>query len=185
MSSSGTVESRTSEIAACEKLRDTVTGISAFKSLLDESLASSPTHRNSFSEIYRMSTQAMAMKKGGNEFLASIAGCFLAVGYGKLFPAFHQLLGIPLSSEVFKDLRLPDGSPLKRSIRWLKKVKVLELSNEVPEFSQTPLVRSQKSSLGWFRNDSGLNKHSVEEAREPCFHHRESSRSSWCEVASL
>ncbi|GFY70368.1 hypothetical protein TNIN_300431 [Trichonephila inaurata madagascariensis] len=55
---------RKARIAACEKLRDTVTGISALhKSLLDESLASSPTHRNSFSEIYRMSTQAMAMKK--------------------------------------------------------------------------------------------------------------------------
>ncbi|GFS41915.1 hypothetical protein TNIN_20321 [Trichonephila inaurata madagascariensis] len=55
---------RQAKIAACEKLRDTVTGISALhKSLLDESLANSPTHRNSFSEIYRMSTQAMAMKK--------------------------------------------------------------------------------------------------------------------------
>ncbi|GFY57737.1 protein fantom [Trichonephila inaurata madagascariensis] len=55
---------RQAKIAACEKLRDTVTGISALhKSLLDESLASSPSHRNSFSEIYRMSTQAMAMKK--------------------------------------------------------------------------------------------------------------------------
>ncbi|GFY61641.1 hypothetical protein TNIN_438941 [Trichonephila inaurata madagascariensis] len=55
---------RQAKIAACEKLRDTVTGISVLhKSLLDESLASSPTHRNSFSEIYRMSTQAMAMKK--------------------------------------------------------------------------------------------------------------------------
>ncbi|GFY43553.1 hypothetical protein TNIN_422791 [Trichonephila inaurata madagascariensis] len=55
---------RKAKIAACEKLRDTVTGISALhKSLLDKSLASSPTHRNSFSEIYRMSTQAMAMKK--------------------------------------------------------------------------------------------------------------------------
>ncbi|GFY42457.1 hypothetical protein TNIN_178291 [Trichonephila inaurata madagascariensis] len=55
---------RQAKIAACEKLRDTVTGISALhKSLLDESLASSPTHRNSFSEIYRMSTHAMAMKK--------------------------------------------------------------------------------------------------------------------------
>ncbi|GFS47236.1 hypothetical protein TNIN_299551 [Trichonephila inaurata madagascariensis] len=54
----------TSENCCLEKLRDTVTGISALhKSLLDESLASSPTHRNSFSEIYRMSTQAMAMKK--------------------------------------------------------------------------------------------------------------------------
>ncbi|GFY52080.1 hypothetical protein TNIN_27021 [Trichonephila inaurata madagascariensis] len=55
---------RKAKIAACEKLRDTVTGISALhKSLLDEILASSPTHTNSFSEIYRMSTQAMAMKK--------------------------------------------------------------------------------------------------------------------------
>ncbi|GFY74856.1 hypothetical protein TNIN_344731 [Trichonephila inaurata madagascariensis] len=55
---------RQAKTAACEKLRDTVTGISALhKSLLDESLASSPTHRNSFSEIYRMSFQAMAMKK--------------------------------------------------------------------------------------------------------------------------
>ncbi|GFY48858.1 hypothetical protein TNIN_286321 [Trichonephila inaurata madagascariensis] len=56
--------SRKAKIAACEKLRDTVTDISPLhKSLLDESLASSPSHRNSFSEIYRMSTQAMAMKK--------------------------------------------------------------------------------------------------------------------------
>ncbi|GFY62598.1 hypothetical protein TNIN_136211 [Trichonephila inaurata madagascariensis] len=55
---------RKAKIAACEKLRDTVTGISALhKSILDESLASSPSHRNSFSEIYRMSTQAIAMKK--------------------------------------------------------------------------------------------------------------------------
>ncbi|GFY58058.1 hypothetical protein TNIN_231951 [Trichonephila inaurata madagascariensis] len=55
---------RKAKIASCEKLRDTVTSISALhKSILDESLASSPSHRNSFSEIYRMSTQAMAMKK--------------------------------------------------------------------------------------------------------------------------
>ncbi|GFY46075.1 SCAN box domain-containing protein [Trichonephila inaurata madagascariensis] len=55
---------RKAKISACEKLRDAVTGISALhKSILDESLASSPSHRNSFSEIYRMSTQAMAMKK--------------------------------------------------------------------------------------------------------------------------
>ncbi|GFS56351.1 hypothetical protein TNIN_119741 [Trichonephila inaurata madagascariensis] len=46
--------------------RDTVTGISALhKSLLDESLASSPTHGNSFSEIYRMSTRH-GYEKGGN-----------------------------------------------------------------------------------------------------------------------
>ncbi|GFY55885.1 hypothetical protein TNIN_358411 [Trichonephila inaurata madagascariensis] len=56
--------SRQAKIAACEKLRDTVTGISALhKSLLDESLARSPSPRNSFIELYRMSTQAMAMKK--------------------------------------------------------------------------------------------------------------------------
>ncbi|GFY58971.1 hypothetical protein TNIN_78741 [Trichonephila inaurata madagascariensis] len=55
---------RQAKIAACEKLRDTVTGISALhKSLLDESLARLPSPRNSFTEIYRMSTQAMAMKK--------------------------------------------------------------------------------------------------------------------------
>ncbi|GFY70918.1 hypothetical protein TNIN_260681 [Trichonephila inaurata madagascariensis] len=55
---------RQAKIAACEKLRDTVTGISALhKSLLDESLARSPSPRNSFIELYRMSTQAMAMKK--------------------------------------------------------------------------------------------------------------------------
>ncbi|GFY77093.1 hypothetical protein TNIN_106851 [Trichonephila inaurata madagascariensis] len=52
------------KIATCEKLRDTVIGISALhKSLLDESLAHSPSPRNSFTELYRMSTQAMAMKK--------------------------------------------------------------------------------------------------------------------------
>ncbi|GFY51738.1 hypothetical protein TNIN_419251 [Trichonephila inaurata madagascariensis] len=34
-----------------------------FKVILDESLEVPPTHRNSFSEIYRMSTQAMAMKR--------------------------------------------------------------------------------------------------------------------------
>ncbi|GFY76958.1 hypothetical protein TNIN_24831 [Trichonephila inaurata madagascariensis] len=56
--------SRQAEIAACEKLRNTVTGISALhKSLLNESLARSPSPRNSFIELYRMSTQAMAMKK--------------------------------------------------------------------------------------------------------------------------
>ncbi|GFY72657.1 hypothetical protein TNIN_274461 [Trichonephila inaurata madagascariensis] len=55
---------RQAKIAACEKLRDTVTGISALhKSLLDESLARLPSPRNSFTELYRMSTQAMAMKK--------------------------------------------------------------------------------------------------------------------------
>ncbi|GFY71094.1 hypothetical protein TNIN_346831 [Trichonephila inaurata madagascariensis] len=57
---------RQAKIAACEKLRDTVTvcGISALhKSLLDESLARSPSPRNSFTELYRMRTQAMAMKK--------------------------------------------------------------------------------------------------------------------------
>ncbi|GFY53071.1 hypothetical protein TNIN_88081, partial [Trichonephila inaurata madagascariensis] len=65
-SSHGYYEKRRKQakIAACEKLRDAVTGISALhKSLLDESLASSPTHRNSFSEINRMSTQAMTLKK--------------------------------------------------------------------------------------------------------------------------
>ncbi|GFY64489.1 hypothetical protein TNIN_31201 [Trichonephila inaurata madagascariensis] len=61
---------RKAKIASCEKLRDTVTSISALhKSILDESLASSPSHRNSFSEIYRMSTQAMAMKKEKMNFI--------------------------------------------------------------------------------------------------------------------
>ncbi|GFY61329.1 hypothetical protein TNIN_48131 [Trichonephila inaurata madagascariensis] len=53
---------RQAKIAACEKLRDSHWYLSP-SPLLDESLASSPSHRNSFSEIYRMSTQAMAMKK--------------------------------------------------------------------------------------------------------------------------
>ncbi|GFY49732.1 hypothetical protein TNIN_106581 [Trichonephila inaurata madagascariensis] len=55
---------RQAKIAACEKLRDAVIGISALhKSLLDESLARSPSPRNSFTELYRMNPQAMAMKK--------------------------------------------------------------------------------------------------------------------------
>ncbi|GFV15681.1 hypothetical protein TNCV_3247351 [Trichonephila clavipes] len=48
-------------------------------------------------------------------------------------------------------------TPAIMSIRWLEKVKVLGSSAmKSPEFSQTPLVRSQESSpLGWFCNDSG------------------------------
>ncbi|GFY23033.1 hypothetical protein TNCV_2182941 [Trichonephila clavipes] len=54
---------RQTQVAACEKLTDTFTGISAcHKSMHDESLRS-PCPMNSFTELYRMSTQAMAKKK--------------------------------------------------------------------------------------------------------------------------
>ncbi|GFV51259.1 hypothetical protein TNCV_3726621 [Trichonephila clavipes] len=53
---------RQTQVAACAKLRDTVTGISALhRSMHDD--ARSPSPMNSFTELYRMSTQAMAKKK--------------------------------------------------------------------------------------------------------------------------
>ncbi|GFT69040.1 hypothetical protein TNCV_2175011 [Trichonephila clavipes] len=56
---------RQAQVAACEKLRDTVTGISALHLSLQESSLhlSLPSPQNSFTELYRMSTQAMIMRK--------------------------------------------------------------------------------------------------------------------------
>ncbi|GFW61159.1 hypothetical protein TNCV_433831 [Trichonephila clavipes] len=53
---------RQSEVAACEKLRDTVHSISALHSSMLEG-ARTPTPKNSFLELYQMSTYAMAKKK--------------------------------------------------------------------------------------------------------------------------
>ncbi|GFT80831.1 hypothetical protein TNCV_2714631 [Trichonephila clavipes] len=53
---------RQSEVAACEKLRDTVHSISALHSSMLEG-ARTPSPKNSFLELYQMSTYAMAKKK--------------------------------------------------------------------------------------------------------------------------
>ncbi|GFT85858.1 hypothetical protein TNCV_3255141 [Trichonephila clavipes] len=50
-----------SSCPACEKLRDTVTGISALHMSLHD--GRSPRPQNSFTELYRMSTQAMIKRK--------------------------------------------------------------------------------------------------------------------------
>ncbi|GFX98861.1 putative RNA-directed DNA polymerase from transposon X-element [Trichonephila clavipes] len=52
---------RQAQVATCEKLRDTVTGISALHMSLHD--GRSPSPQNSFTELYRMSTQAMIKKK--------------------------------------------------------------------------------------------------------------------------
>ncbi|GFV05941.1 hypothetical protein TNCV_3142321 [Trichonephila clavipes] len=52
---------RQAQVAACEKLRDTVTGISALHLSLHDGRLPSP--QNSFKELYRMSTQAMIKRK--------------------------------------------------------------------------------------------------------------------------
>ncbi|GFX52704.1 hypothetical protein TNCV_3980071 [Trichonephila clavipes] len=54
---------RQAQVAACEKLRDTVTGISALHKSLHEMDGRSPSPRNSFTELYRTSTQAMIRRK--------------------------------------------------------------------------------------------------------------------------
>ncbi|GFW35162.1 hypothetical protein TNCV_5067271 [Trichonephila clavipes] len=53
---------RQSEVAACEKLRDTVHSISALHSSMLEG-ARPPSPKNSFLELYQMSTYAIAKKK--------------------------------------------------------------------------------------------------------------------------
>ncbi|GFX21416.1 hypothetical protein TNCV_1398301 [Trichonephila clavipes] len=53
---------RQSEVAACGKLRDTVLRISALHSSMLEG-ARTPSPKNSFLELYQMSTYAMAKKK--------------------------------------------------------------------------------------------------------------------------
>ncbi|GFX40899.1 hypothetical protein TNCV_3761201 [Trichonephila clavipes] len=55
-------QSRQIQVAACEKLRDTVHGISALQSFMFEGVRS-PNQKNSYMELYQMSTQAMARKK--------------------------------------------------------------------------------------------------------------------------
>ncbi|GFU26929.1 hypothetical protein TNCV_2536611 [Trichonephila clavipes] len=50
------------QVAACEKLRDTVHGISALHSSMFEGVRT-PSPKNSFMELYQMSTHAMARKK--------------------------------------------------------------------------------------------------------------------------
>ncbi|GFX18819.1 hypothetical protein TNCV_4143401 [Trichonephila clavipes] len=52
---------RQKQVAACEKLRDTVTGISALHRFMYDDVRS-PSPMNSFTELYR-TTQAMARKK--------------------------------------------------------------------------------------------------------------------------
>ncbi|GFW58624.1 hypothetical protein TNCV_1579561 [Trichonephila clavipes] len=51
------------QVAACDKLRDTVTGISALYMSLQEMNGRSPSPRSSFKELYLSSTQAMIRKK--------------------------------------------------------------------------------------------------------------------------
>ncbi|GFY05332.1 hypothetical protein TNCV_2207781 [Trichonephila clavipes] len=53
------------QVAACEKLRDTVHGISALHSSIFEGVRS-PSPKNSYMELYQKSTQAMARKKKMN-----------------------------------------------------------------------------------------------------------------------
>ncbi|GFX53794.1 hypothetical protein TNCV_1597401 [Trichonephila clavipes] len=53
---------RQTQVAACEKLRDTVHGISALHSSMFEGVRT-PSPKNSFMELYQMSAHAMARKK--------------------------------------------------------------------------------------------------------------------------
>ncbi|GFV99436.1 uncharacterized protein TNCV_1514061 [Trichonephila clavipes] len=53
---------RQSKVAACEKLRDTVHSISAMHSSISEG-ASTPTKKNSFLELYQMTSYDLAKKK--------------------------------------------------------------------------------------------------------------------------
>ncbi|GFU95735.1 hypothetical protein TNCV_4889241 [Trichonephila clavipes] len=53
---------RQSKVAACEKLRDTVHSISAMHSSILEG-ARSPTMKNSFLELYQMTSYDLAKKK--------------------------------------------------------------------------------------------------------------------------
>ncbi|GFV07865.1 hypothetical protein TNCV_306131 [Trichonephila clavipes] len=50
------------QVAACDKLRDTVHGISALHSSMFEGVRS-PSPKNSYTELYQMSIQTMAKKK--------------------------------------------------------------------------------------------------------------------------
>ncbi|GFX33317.1 uncharacterized protein TNCV_811791 [Trichonephila clavipes] len=54
---------RPTQVATCEKLRDTVTGISTLHMSLHEFTGRSPSPKNSFTELYRMSTEAMIKRK--------------------------------------------------------------------------------------------------------------------------
>ncbi|GFY66455.1 hypothetical protein TNIN_419611 [Trichonephila inaurata madagascariensis] len=117
---------RQAKTAACEKLRDTVTGISALhKSLLDESLASSPTHRNSFSEIYRMSTQAMAMKK--EEMIAN-----------------PELSSIIRNSYYMDDL-MSRASSNKEAILWIQALEARGFESGVRSNSRDVLINRSKN----------------------------------------
>ncbi|GFY22915.1 hypothetical protein TNCV_2181761 [Trichonephila clavipes] len=51
------------QVGACEKLRDTVTGISALHKSLHEIDGRSPSPRNSYRDLYLSSTQAMIRRK--------------------------------------------------------------------------------------------------------------------------
>ncbi|GFW15841.1 hypothetical protein TNCV_1257121 [Trichonephila clavipes] len=53
---------RQSKVAACEKLRDTVHSISAMHSSISEG-ARTPTKKNSFLELYQMTSFDLAKKK--------------------------------------------------------------------------------------------------------------------------
>ncbi|GFY59582.1 hypothetical protein TNIN_245101 [Trichonephila inaurata madagascariensis] len=56
--------SRHLQVAASEKLRDTVTGISVLhQSLQEKESLRSPSPRNSYTELYRMNAQAMVGKR--------------------------------------------------------------------------------------------------------------------------
>ncbi|GFS69265.1 hypothetical protein TNCV_4010891 [Trichonephila clavipes] len=54
---------RLAQVAVCEKLRDTVTGISALHKSLHEMDGRSPSLRNSHKELYLSSTHAMIRRK--------------------------------------------------------------------------------------------------------------------------
>ncbi|GFX77340.1 hypothetical protein TNCV_5064661 [Trichonephila clavipes] len=100
---------RQAQVAACEKLRDTVTGISALHMSLHD--GRSPSTKNSFKELYLTSTQAMIKRK--EEMLTTnLQSKITSIADASCIPIGPSLLKSrpPLQAQVTntKNITVPD-----------------------------------------------------------------------------
>ncbi|GFU66059.1 hypothetical protein TNCV_1116711 [Trichonephila clavipes] len=91
---------RLAQVDACEKLRDTVTGISALHKSLHEMDGRSPSSRNSYKELYISSTQTLIRRK--EEMVTDVACTLIGPSLLKSRP--------PLQAQVpnITNIRVPD-----------------------------------------------------------------------------
>ncbi|GFU96826.1 uncharacterized protein TNCV_5093001 [Trichonephila clavipes] len=92
------------QVAACEKLRDTVTGTSALQKSLHEMNGRSPSPRNSYKDLYLSSTQTMIRRK--QEFVSELKTLPLCT---RLDCQDHKIPSTSLEEEIDLEPSLPEN----------------------------------------------------------------------------